>query len=387
MYVRVDNLGKIKSNLGLQGVDETIKQVGAVLEQAFPNGTVSRFNGNNFAILQTGMAMEALLKHVDSVRQQVSEMLIEVGTRTVTTTLTVGMVAIDQNSPEMMVLIDRVIETAKQAFIDSKNEGNIIQFYDPSQYAKEDEDALVEYLQNALTKNQFKLMYQPIYDIETDSSNFFEVYLRLPLADGSLMTPDQFFTVAKRHDLMDKIDRWVLINACKQLNMVRKDAPDTKVLIQLTSQSLANKKLSGMISQLIKALGGQPDALTVQFNEQELVDHMTLAKKQFDALKNVGCRVGIHHFGSTAKTIGVLEFVEPSMVRLARNYVKDLGEVTNIETVKTLISTANEHETAVLMPYIEDAAVMSAAWSVGARYLQGYYLQEPAEHMTVVQGS
>lgn len=386
LYVQLDNIGKINSDLGLQGVDETVKQVASVLEKAFSDGIVSRFNGNDFAILQTGVNIEALLKHTEKVRESVSKMIIEVGTRTVTTTLTIGVVAIDKTSPDMATIVDRVMETAKQAFVDSKNEGNTIQFYDPSQHAKEDEAALVEYLQNALSKNQFKLMYQPIYDIETDSSNFFEVYLRLPLADGTMMTPDQFFPVAKRHSLMDKIDRWVLINACKQLNMVRKDAPDTKVLVQLTSESLANKKLSGMVSQLISAVGGEPNALTVQFNEQELVEHMTLAKKQFDALKQVGCRVGIHHFGSTAKTVAVMEFVVPTMVRLARNYVKDLSEVTNIETVKTLINTANEHEASVLMPYIEDAAVMSAAWSVGARYLQGYYLQEPAEDMTVVQG-
>ena len=386
MYVRMDNIGKINSNLGLQGVDETVKQVGSLLKESFPKGTVSRFNGNNFAILQTGVAPEALIKHTDNVRQKASKMLIEVGTRTVTTTLTIGMVSIDQSSPEMMALINRVMETAKQAFIDSKNEGNTLQFYDPSQHAKEDEVALLEYLQNALSKSQFKLMYQPIYDIETDSSNFFEVYLRLPLADGTLMTPDQFFPVATRHNLMEKIDRWVLINACKQLNIIRKQAPDTRILVQLTKQSLASNKLSGMVSQLINAVGGQPNALTVQFNEQELIDHMSVAKKQFEALKKVGCCVGIHHFGSTAKTVSVMEYVEPTMVRLARNYVKDFGEVNNIDTVKALISTANEHNTAVLMPYIEDAAVMSAAWSVGARYLQGYYLQEPTEQMTVVQG-
>ena len=65
------------------------------------------------------------------------------------------------------------------------------------------------------------------------------------------------------------------------------------------------------------------------------------------------------------------------MVRLARNYVEGIDNPENLETVKSLIMRTNEISVDVLMPYIEDAATMSVAWSVGARYLQGYYLEAP----------
>ncbi|WP_227431029.1 EAL domain-containing protein [Psychrobacter sp. I-STPA6b] len=386
LYISLDGIGKINSNLGLQGVDETVKQVGYVLDETLDSGEVSRFSDSNFTVLFPDIIQSKLLEQAEAVRQKISDMLIEIGTRTVTTTVTIGMVIVDNTSPDMSVLIDRAMDAREQAFKDSGKEGNAIHLYDPSQHASEDEMVLAEYLQSALTNSQFKLLYQPIYDIETDSSHFFEVYLRLPLADGTLMTPDKFLPVAKKYNLMDKIDRWVLINTCKQLSIVRKQIPDAKALVQLTSQSLASKQIAGVISQLLKAVGGQDGVLTVQFNEQELVDHMAVAKKQFSMLKQVGCQVAIHHFGSTAKTIEVMEFVQPSMVRLARSYVKNLGDANNVETVKSLIAKVNERSTPALMPYIEDAAAMSAAWSVGARYLQGYYLQEPSEKMMVQEG-
>jgi EAL domain-containing protein (putative c-di-GMP-specific phosphodiesterase class I) len=37
----------------------------------------------------------------------------------------------------------------------------------------------------------------------------------------------------------------------------------------------------------------------------------------------------------------------------------------------------------VIVAYIENPTAMSKAWSMGARYLQGYYLQPPAEEMIV----
>ncbi len=68
----------------------------------------------------------------------------------------------------------------------------------------------------------------------------------------------------------------------------------------------------------------------------------------------------------------------PAMARLSRNYTKDLDRQDNLEAVKTLVGQASEHGVDSLMPYIEDAGTMSMAWSIGARYLQGNYLQAPA---------
>lgn len=93
--------------------------------------------------------------------------------------------------------------------------------------------------------------------------------------------------------------------------------------------------------------------------------------------------MGINNFGSSAKSIEIVSFVQPDMVRLARSYVDGIDSADNLETVKSLIMRTNEVNVDVLMPYIEDAATMSVAWSVGARYLQGYYLEEPSSTIKV----
>ena len=175
----------------------------------------------------------------------------------------------------------------------------------------------------------------------------------------------------------------MLINACKKVNEVRKTHPEARLLVQLTSASLIDKKLPSVASQLIKAVGGAAGVLTLQFNEKDVSDHLTVAKTQFAALSQVSCQMGINNFGSSAKSIEIVSFVQPDMVRLARSYVDGIDSADNLETVKSLIMRTNEVNVDVLMPYIEDAATMSVAWSVGARYLQGYYLEEPSSTIKV----
>lgn len=383
IYASMDNLGKINSSAGLAGVDTSIKYVANTINEVFEAGFVARFSDATFAVLLPDVNKEAALEMADILRERVEGLLIEVGTRTVTTTLSVGVVMMDSNSPDSETLMGRAIDTVADIASDTDNQGNKIRLFDISKHATEDEGALAEYIQTALTQNRFALKYQSIYDITTDSSDFFEVYTTLPMADGTELTFDKLIQVAKKHNLLDKIDRWILINASKQLAQVRKNHPKAHILVGLSSATLADSNLPKMVTQLAKAVGdGGTPPLTLQFHEQDLVDYLAVAKRQFMALKDIHCPVGIQNFGITAKSAEMVDHLSPTMARLDRVYTKDLDRPDNLEVVQGLVASASDKGVGVLMPYISNPQTMSMAWSVGARYLQGDYLQ-PATHEMV----
>lgn len=385
LYIQLDNVGKIKSSLGLQGVDATVKQVAYMLDELIEDGHVSRFSDTVFTVLVEDKSASELKDLAQHIVTRISEMFIEVDKRTTSTTVSIGIVKIEKNAAEPNVLLERAIDAINQIMIETSNHGETYRLYDPSEHANSDDHALAESLVDAITNNRFELSFQPIYDINKDRSDFFEVYLRLPLADAdnTVLTPAQFMAVAKTHNLLEKIDRWVLINACKKINEVRKTHPEARLLVKLTGASLVDKKLPNVASQLIKAVGGAAGVLTLQFNEKDILDYLTVAKTQFSALTQVSCQLCINNFGSSAKSIEIASFVQPDMVRLARSYIQDINSADNLNTVKSLIVRTSEVHADVLMPYIEDAATMSVAWSVGARYLQGYYLEAPSATIKV----
>ena len=385
LYVQLDNVGKIRSSLGLQGIDSTVKQVANTLDELIVDGHVSRFSDTAFTILVENQTTAALEKLAEQIGMSISKMLIEVDKRTTNTTASTAIVKIEKNTPEPRVLLERAMDAINQIMIETSNHGGRYHLYDASEHANSDDHALAESLVDAITNNRFELLFQPIYDINHDRSDFFEVFLRLPLAnaENTVLTPEQFMAVAKSHQLLEKIDRWVLINACKRINEVRKTHPEARLLVQLTSASLIDKKLPSVASQLINAIGGKAGALTLQFNEKDISDYLTVAKSQFTALSQVNCQLSINNFGSSVKSVELANFVHPNMVRLAHNYVEGIDAADNLETVKSIIVRTNEINVDVLMPYIEDAATMSVAWSVGARYLQGNYLEMPSNSIKV----
>lgn len=394
MSIRIDSLGKINSSLGIQGVDGTVEAIAEILRQQLipllgeanvSQGYLSRFNDSNFMVILPNIEQQALIDLSQKIINEVAETLIEVGQRTVKATVTIGATMINTSSPDENTLVDRVSQAVNTALKDTNNEGSGFYLFDPSVLAGSDDAALLEALKTALEQGSFELYYQPIYDVEQDVSNMFEVFLRLPLADGTHMSPDKFADVANQHQLMDKIDRWVMIRACKDLRRYRTEVdPKARILIHLSSASLMDTSLPAFLAQLNKAVGStEAGTITVQFSETTINDYLAVAAKQAVSLKEVGANMGIYNFGTAVNALELLEFVKPDLVRLDRSYIKDLGNSDNVDTITSLISQTNQLNASCLMAFIEDPASMSAAWTVGARYLQGNYLQEPSTEMHI----
>lgn len=394
LCVRIDDIGKINSNLGIQGVDGVVmfladmlkQKISALLgEDKVAKGYVSRFSDSQFMLILPNMAQEQVEELGKQIMSEVSESMINIGSRTLKSTVTVGATMLNSTSPEVDVVINRVLQAVSLAIKQSDNNGNAFYLYDPSAFASEDDSVLLETLRNAIEHGKFKLMYQPIYDVERDVSNMFEVFLRLPLADGTLMTPDKFLNVANDHGLMDKIDRWVLINACKNLKQYRATVdPTARLLVHLSHASLTDESLPAFAGKLLQALGGNDEGrLTVQFGESMVNDYMAVASKQSSQLQQIGCHVGLYSFGTMVNSMEILDFIKPNLVRLDKSYIKNLENSDNVATISAVIQQIHEHGSSSLMAFIEDPSAMSASWTVGAKYLQGNYLQEPSETMKI----
>ena len=46
-----------------------------------------------------------------------------------------------------------------------------------------------------------------------------------------------------------------------------------------------------------------------------------------------------------------------------------------------LVAQLHEHEKITIVPFVENASVLSKLWQSGVHYIQGYYLQGPTESM------
>ncbi len=382
VFTSIDNIGQINASAGIAGSDATVIKISDVLKTQFHNSQSFRFGDSTFATLVANTSSDDICTAALAATELIAKSLISVGNRTVQTTVSIGIAMIGETSPNSAELLSRAFNASEKVKIQNQGLGNGVNLYNPAENASESDQALRELLEEALEKGSFKLMFQSVYDTNSDTEPFFEVYARLPLANGKTMLPEEFMPVAHRYGMESRLDRWILLNACKRLKAQQASHPKTRLLINLSADSLQDTSLPVLVGKLAGAIStGGNKPITLQFNEGDAINYLELARSNIKAFQENGCQVAINNFGSSLNAMSLLDHLKIDLVKMDKSFVQDLGNEENFQAVKKVTSEIISHKSQVMVAYIETPIAMSKAWSIGARYLQGYLIQMPSEEM------
>lgn len=381
-YMSMDNVPQINANAGIVGTDSVITDLSKLLSSHIGEGILARFSDSAFTAILSNFNTEQAKTLAEKICQITHERLFDIPNgKTIQTSLSVGVAMIGETAPDAPELLSRAVNAAEKVKLLTKGTGNGVNVYNPAENAAANNSALRELLVEALEQNKFKLLFQPLFDVEDENAQFYEVFVRLPLADGKVMAPDEFLTVAQQYNLGSKIDRWILINACKRLKDHLTRHAGSRLLLNLTAESLQDPSLPDLINKLTKAIDPKGQPLVIQFAENDVVTYLKQAKEHIATLRQGGCAVSITNFGCTLNPLNTLKHVEIDYIKLDRSFTQDLNQEDNLDTTKKLSSEINALNKQLIVSYVENAATVSKLWTMGVRYLQGYYLQPPSENM------
>ena len=376
-FCAIDNMNQVVAEAGLPGADAVVKAVAVLLSRNFPSVPVARFRDTAFTAMIPGIDIESARAKAEALCQSAYDHLIQLPDgKTYQATLSIGISMIGETAPNPSEILTRAIGASEKVRLDK---GNGVQVFNIAEQASSSDSALLELLVDALDNNKFKLLYQPLISVDGGAGEFYEVFVRLPLADGKMMTPDEFMSVAQKHRLGARIDRWVMLNAARQLHAHH--APNARLLLNLTAESLQDNTLAPWIGKLSKAIDPQGNPIVLQFAESDVVDYLKIASEQTHALNQVGCPVSICHFGTSLNPLNTLKHVAASQIKLDRSFTQDLNNEENMGAIKKLTEELRSLDKQVIVSFVENAQALSKLWTLGVQYLQGYYLQPPGDSL------
>ncbi len=382
LFISLDNIGQINATHGLAGNDAVILALAEQLKTQFDEALVYRFGDASFTVLIQDSDEAQAVQSAEALVQSAQTTLINVDKRTIQTTVSIGIVIISDTSPSSPDIFKRAFEAADKVKLKNKGVGNGVDVYRPAEHATTSDTALRELIEHSLINNKFELLYQPLYDTENEENLFYEVFIRLPLTDGKTMKPAEFIPVVQQFGLEGKLDRWLILNACKQLKLHLQAYPNSRLLLNLSAESLQDSTLPALVSRLGATIGPNGrNPLVLQFHESDITTYLQLAKENIASYRVGGCGVSITDFGQSLNALTQLTMLDVSMVKLDKSYIREMDKSENFQAVQSMIEQITAQEKEAIIGYIETPAIMSKAWSVGARYLQGYYLQPPSTVM------
>lgn len=377
--IAIDNLPQISATHGLAGADTVVKTMASMLVMKFGQAPLARFSDSSFTALVAAMEPEKAQALAEQICQEIHDHLFELpGGKTQQTTVSIGVAMIGETAPEPDEMLSRALGASEKVKL---AKGNAVHMFNAAEQAGSSDSAMLELLVDAIDNSKFKLYYQPLVDVEGGNGEFYEVFVRLPLPDGKVLTPDEFMPVAHRHQLGARVDRWVMLNAAKQLKEHTRNHPHSRMLLNLTAESLQDTSLAAWISKLSKAIDPQGSPLVLQFTEADVIAYLKAAGEQSEALTAAGCPVSISNFGTTLNPMNTLKHVNVSYIKLDRSFTQDMSNEEGMGAIKKVSAELLGYDKKVIVSYVENAQQLSKLWTLGVQYLQGFFLQPPGETM------
>ncbi|WP_417780670.1 EAL domain-containing protein [Stutzerimonas xanthomarina] len=378
-YIRIDRFASLQAEIGLGDSDRLLAELAQLLRAQFPEkAELARFGDDAFAVLMPEATPKQLEQPLAELLRKVEGHLFDVGGRTVQTSLSIGVAALDEQTAKARDVIDRAHRCAEEL-----TDGNDLRTYDPARElaAAASRGNILAMLQQALERNSFRLLFQPIISLRGDSHEHYEVLLRLLDSEGTEVPPGEFLDAAKEAGLATKIDRWVLLNSIKLLAEHRNKGHSTRLMVHLSGASLQDPSLLGWLGVALKASKLPPDSLVFQLDEHDAVAYLRQAKALTQGLAGLGCRVALNQFGCVLNPLNTLKHLNVDFVKIDGSYTQDLSRQENQEALKQLLAQLHEQAKQTIVPFVDSATVLATLWQAGVGYIQGQYLQGPSQSM------
>lgn len=246
---------------------------------------------------------------------------------------------------------------------------------------------ILEQIMQSLEKGEIQLKYQQLYDKHDSSLNTYEV-------TSGFIFENQWKKVSNLIELDDdielsiKLDRWILVEACKQLHNFITQYPQAKLIVNLNRHVLFHdKQFPELISKLLTIVGSrQSHPLILQFDEEDIAKSILETQKQFAILRDHGAEISIRRFGSSISSETILKQLDVSLLTLDEKFTQKLNsDATMSQFQQTLEKYQTIKPVEMLLKNLNDMSLFANAWNVDVRFLQGEYFQKKLDHLTDVQ--
>lgn len=381
LLLDLDGFKTVNDSLGHDIGDELLVAVGARIQaSARTSDTVARLGGDEFAVLLEDEVDE---RRANSTAARLIKELVapfDVGGRQVFIGASVGISLARGGSAQT----DELIRNADTAMYAAKGAGRgRYELFRPVMHERALQQFEVQAdLQRAVTRGEFVLHYQPIFDVASESIAGTEALIRWAHPTRGLLMPNDFIRIAEETGLIVSIGRWVLSEACRQAVAWRRayrEASDLWVSVNLSTRQLLEPDLARTVRDALDESELDPAALVLEVTEGSLMQGVDETAEKLRALKDLGVRLAIDDFGTGSSSLGYLREFPIDVLKIDKSFVDEVA-TTDSEgpaLVRAIIDMATTLHLETVAEGIELSEQLSELRSAGCRLGQGYLFAKP----------
>jgi len=381
LMIDLDNFTAVNDTLGHHVGDELlIRTAHALRSRLRDTDALARLGGDEFAVLlpraSRPEAVAVATAVLNAVRGQ--EATTADGTdRPVSASVGVAMV----DDPDLTV--DELLIRADLALYDAKDagrDGYVVHDGRPDGSGMGQRLAWADRIRDALAHDDFVLEAQPIADLQSGAIVHHELLIRMRSDTGELIPPVTFLAVAERFDLIQDIDRWVVVQAIALLEQAARVGEELVLEVNLSGRSLGDTALLDAIRRELQRSGVEPGRLIFEITETAAVANILSAQHFARELEQLGCRFALDDFGAGFGSFYYLKHLPFDFVKIDGEFVRNCAsDRTDQVMIAAVVEIARGLGKQTIAEFVGDQAAMDYLRDAGVDLAQGFHIAPPGE--------
>ena len=250
-------------------------------------------------------------------------------------------------------------------------------------------ERLINDMDNALAEKQFKVYYQPKYNI-CDSKPVLtsvEALVRWFHPEYGVIPPGDFITLFEDNGLIRQLDKYVWNEAAAQIRQWKDDGFNIPVSVNVSRVDVFNPRLVEILSDIIKTSGIDSENLLLEITESAYSDNAQQIINTVMSLRENGFKIEMDDFGSGYSSLNMLCSLPIDALKLDMEFIRNICDnKKHFRLVEIMVEIARLLEVPVIAEGVETKEQLDLLEDLGCDIIQGYYFSKPlpAEELTAL---
>ena len=373
----VSDFKLINGTYGTKKGNEVLVYLSNAFRYYVKNGLLTRYEGDQLLGLfhsKVKMDVERINRNINKIAEEapIPNIRIKVGIyEDVDTNLSIP------------VICDRALMAEKSISKDFKT--NVAFYTDEMNQKQLVQRQMENDFKSAIANREFKVYYQPKYDVNTENIVGAEALVRWQKPDGTLISPGAFIPLFESDGLVVHLDEYVFENVCQfQKERMENKLPMVPISVNLSRASI---HFNDVVEHYVDIVNQKQ--IPFECVPIELTESATLYSEKIleitDQLVKAGFTLHMDDFGSGYSSLTSLNELNFSTVKLDKSLINYIDQARGKKIVQQAIDLGHGLDMKVVAEGVESKEQRDCLKEMHCDMIQGFYYSKPLKQEDFIE--